>query len=99
MDVLLTLFNGGEAILWMALATILAVHSRTASSNLRRASWVAAILLVAFGLSDLIEIQTGAWWQPPALLIFKGLCLVGLIASTAWIIALQRLIAQEKDRG
>ena len=66
-----------------------------APPNLRRASWVAAVLLIAFGISDLIEIQTGAWWRPPELLIFKGLCLVGLIASTARVIALQRLAARE----
>ena len=93
---LLTLFNGCEALLWMVLAGIAVVHFRSATSNLRRASLVMAVFLVAFGISDLIEIQTGAWWRPAGLLIFKGLCLLGLTASMVRIIALERTSRGER---
>ena len=89
-DHLLTLFNGCEAVLWIILAAAVLFGFRTAPQDLRRVSRVMAALLVAFALSDVIEMRTGAWWRPPALLVFKGVCLVGLIASTVRIITLQR---------
>ena len=39
-----------------------------------------AIILILFGISDFVEMATGAWWRPWWLLIWKGLCLiVGII--------------------
>ena|SRR5579872_860226 len=90
MDRLLTLFNGCEAILWVVLAAVVGVRFRTAAPKARRVSRALAALLVAFGVSDVIEIYTGAWWRPPAQMIFKGLCLVGLAVSTARLWLLQR---------
>ena len=39
----------------------------------------AAATLTLFGLSDIVEIQTGAWWQPWWLLVWKGACISGLV--------------------
>lgn len=75
-------FNGCEAVLWMVLAAAIAVRFRTAERRTRRCAWSASALLVAFGISDVIEIQTGAWWRPPELLILKALCLAGLAGLT-----------------
>ena len=39
-----------------------------------------AIILILFGISDFVEMATGAWWQPWWLLAWKGLCVaVGII--------------------
>ena len=46
--------------------------------GLRRLSWMTATLLAAFAVSDVIEMQTGAWWRPVGLLVLKGACLAGL---------------------
>src|SRR4051812_45390883 len=43
---------------------------------------VAAVDLVLFGLSDVVEAQTGAWYRPVGLLVWKGGCLVAL----AWLL-------------
>jgi hypothetical protein len=43
---------------------------------------VAAAAFVLFGLSDFVEMQTGAWWSPRWLLAWKAACLalmVGLL--------------------
>lgn len=36
--------------------------------------------LVMFGLSDVVEVRTGAWYQPWWLLVWKGVCLATIVA-------------------
>jgi len=74
-----TIFNGCEAALWMAFAVVVVLRFRTAAPSARRVAGTMALFFVLFGISDLIEMQTGAWWRPLGLLIFKGACLTGLI--------------------
>jgi hypothetical protein len=40
------------------------------------------LAFVLFGISDLIEIRTGAWWRPTWLLVWKGICLIAI----AWML-------------
>ncbi len=66
-----------EAGLWVVVAIIVL------------AKWkhkTAAIVLVAFGISDLVETQTGAWWKPWWLLAWKALCVIALlvIVGSTW---------------
>ena len=75
---MVTVFNGLEAVLWSVLAVVIAVRFRKSDAGLRRLSWTTAALLVAFAVSDVIEMQTGAWWRPVGLLVLKGVCLAGL---------------------
>ncbi|MCB1230017.1 MAG: hypothetical protein KDN19_07120 [Verrucomicrobiae bacterium] len=72
------LFNAGEAILWMALGALFLVRAIVARPH--RIPWFAAVAFLAFGASDLVEIQTGAWWKPWWLLLWKAACIVGLFA-------------------
>ncbi len=83
---LVTAFNGLEALLWSVLAVIIAVRFRKSDAGLRRLSWMTAALLATFAVSDVIEMQTGAWWRPTALLILKGVCLAGLTCCFVAII-------------
>jgi hypothetical protein len=73
-----TVFNGLEALLWSVLPVVIAVRFRKSDAGLRRLSWMTVALLVAFAVSDVIELQTGAWWRPVGLLVLKGVCLAGL---------------------
>jgi len=73
-----TVFNACEAGLWLTFAVVVALRYRRALVGARRVARAMALLFVLFGVSDLIEIETGAWWRPPALLVFKGACLIGL---------------------
>lgn len=43
----------------------------------RRAGLVAGAALVLFGLSDVVEAGTGAWWRPWWLLAWKLTCFGG----------------------
>ncbi len=66
-------FNIAEAVVWTAMGISLLIVSLRS-----RPSVVLAVLgatLLAFGASDVVETQTGAWWRPWWLLVWKGLCL------------------------
>jgi hypothetical protein len=86
-----TIFNGCEAGLWLIFAVVVAVLYRRAEARTRRRSrWMAAFF-VLFAVSDIIEMQTGAWWRPAGLLVLKGVCLVGL---TWCFVALRRNVRE-----
>lgn len=65
-----------EAGLWITMGIGFAMAAHRHIGLTRRHCLIAAIDLVLFGISDLVESQTGAWYRPLWLLIWKGLCLV-----------------------
>jgi hypothetical protein len=87
-----TIFNGCEAILWLVFAVIVAVRFRHSEIGIRRTAHVMAVFFVVFAASDVVEMQTGAWWRPPGLLVLKGVCLVGLTLS--FVVLLRRVRAK-----
>jgi hypothetical protein len=69
------LANLAEAILWLVIALIFAIvafRTQGAKSNVI----LACIAFALFGISDLFEIGTGAWWRPFELLALKAGCIV-----------------------
>lgn len=74
------LVNGAEIFVWI---TIAAIIGRRAWSSGARLDWLAALGFFAFGISDAVEISTGAWWKPWWLLIWKIAC-VAIIAQFFW---------------
>jgi len=78
MSMVETVFNACEAGLWLMFAVIVFGRYGRAPPGVKRVARVMALLFVLFGISDLIEIESGAWWRPPGLLLFKGACLIGL---------------------
>ncbi|MBS0264355.1 MAG: hypothetical protein JSS02_20630 [Planctomycetes bacterium] len=74
-----TIFNCCEAMLWMAFAVVVAVRFHHSAGNVPRTARIMAVFFVLFAISDLVEMQTGAWWRPLGLLLLKGVCLIGLI--------------------
>ncbi len=64
-------FNGIEVVLWIALG--LFIFFRAKQRNLKTWGW--AISLILFGLSDVVELQTGAFWRPWWLLVWKAGCM------------------------
>jgi len=69
-----------EAAFWITVGAIVAVRGGSARPPFYRLPWLASGLFVVFGVSDIVEAQTGAWWRPLWLLAWKGLCLIGLAA-------------------
>jgi hypothetical protein len=75
-----TTFNTVEAIVWFAIAIGLAWRSLSAAGRTKNIGITAAVAFAAFGVSDLVEIQTGAWYRPAWLLAWKVACIVILVA-------------------
>jgi len=73
-----TTFNYCEAVLWFVLGTAVVIASRRQPMAMRRNVWLAGGVFVAFGISDLIEAQTGAWWRPWWLFVLKAVCVITL---------------------
>jgi len=67
-----------EACLWGAISAsfiVYAIARRGGATCL-----IAAVALFFFGVSDVIETRTGAWWRPWWLLVWKGGCLAVFLA-------------------
>ncbi len=72
--------NLAEAWLWFGLAGVVALRGGRRPGVRSGAAW-----LVLFSGSDLVEMFTGAWWEPLWLFFWKAACVVGLAASYgAW---------------
>lgn len=75
--------NLAEAALWIGMGTGVLVWLLTVKAGrTQRAGLLAvlALVLIAFGISDLVETQTGAWWRPWWLLAWKILCVAAMVA-------------------
>ena len=76
--------NALEALLWVVIGGIFiwqAIRRRSSSPQSR--SWIAALAFLTFGLSDVIEITTEAWWRPWWLFAMKAACILVLVGLYA----------------
>ena len=72
--------NFVEAGLWVVVAVVAAAIGARRSGRVRARCFVLAATLIAFGLSDVVETTTGAWWRPWWLLCWKAICVAILLA-------------------
>ncbi len=86
-------YNVIEAGLWTGFALLTASFGHRLKGMTPRLQIALSLAFLAFGLSDLIETRTGAWWRPPSLLVYKGLCLTALILCSAWLWKNRRTVA------
>ena len=69
--------NAIEAVVWWGLGlSMLAAAVR--KSPQRRNMIIVGTILILFGVSDIVEISTGAWWRPWWLFLWKAICVVTL---------------------
>lgn len=79
-----------EAAFWLVIAAGCVIAITRTSGIPRRNCVIAAIAFAFFGVSDIIEASTGAWYHPWWLLVWKGLCLLVLFWLLAQYIAARR---------
>jgi hypothetical protein len=79
-------FNYIESGLWFALSIALMARLFKEGSHSRfcKLLVLSASTFFVFGLSDVIEANTGAWWRPWWLLLMKGLCVVSFVVCFIW---------------
>jgi hypothetical protein len=83
------LFNLGEGVLWWGIAFVIAIRTVRSKAG-RRIGFGAAVSFALFGISDFIEIRTGAWYSPWLLLLLKAACVISLLAH---------FVAYQKQHG
>jgi hypothetical protein len=71
-------FNIAEAAVWVVIGAALVIWSRTFAARQRRVGLVAGVTFIAFAATDVVEVQTGAWYRPWWLFVGKAACLVVL---------------------
>lgn len=74
----LAVFNSLEAVFWIVVGLAVWWKSRL-SFRYHKIGLVATFWFILFGISDIFEVFTGAWYRPVSLLIFKAICLVALV--------------------
>lgn len=67
-----TVFNQFEAGFWFLIALLLVLFYRRKLP--RPWVWLLPVAFAVFGASDVIEVETGAWWRPWWLLVVKAAC-------------------------
>lgn len=67
-----------EAVFWVVFALVLLVKAVKGASKMRRVFLTLSATVFVFGVSDIVEAHTGAWWRPWRLLVWKVGCVLGL---------------------
>lgn len=70
------IFNLCEAALWFIISAVLLCLATIRLRRSRKETLLLAAAFGVFGLSDLIEARTGAWWDPWWLLVMKAACVL-----------------------
>jgi hypothetical protein len=79
LDPTFALSNRIEAVFWIAIAMAMIIAAMRQSGAARIDCFIAAIAFALFGLSDLVETKTGAWWRPWWLFAWKAACVLALL--------------------
>jgi hypothetical protein len=74
-----TEYNYLEAGIWTAFAIVIVRMARAKPPGHRRETYILAGTFAVFGVSDLIETQTGKWWDPWWLLAMKAACVTVIL--------------------
>jgi len=77
-DPLFRVANYVEAVLWIVIGAAFAAVAVFRRGARRSRAVQAAAAFALFGLSDVVEAGTGAWWRPWWLLAWKGACVLVL---------------------
>lgn len=67
-----------EAGVWFAAGAIVLWKGLREGSAGKKALLLLAPTLVIFGISDLVETRTGAWWRPWWLFAWKAVCVLAM---------------------
>ncbi len=64
-----------ECAMWCSIGVAFLIRAMMHADH-RTPVIITGITFLFFGASDYVEAQTGAWWRPVGLLVWKGLCLL-----------------------
>ena len=73
-----------EAFLWFCFAIGFAINAGKTSGITRIHRLITTLIFLLFGGSDIVEVQTGAWWSPWWLFVWKASCVLSM-AILFWV--------------
>jgi hypothetical protein len=89
------IFNVSEMFLWLIIGAILFANGFRRNNKYRKLAYFLSVVFVLFGLSDGVEVHTGAWWRPWWLLVWKGLCILIFATSLIYYIGTKHQKSKE----
>jgi len=78
-DYLIRRGNLIEGVFWIVVGACFAIAMVRGSGG--RTKLIAAVNFVLFGCSDFVEHQTGAWYRPWWLLLWKAACVAVMVSQ------------------
>ena len=90
-------YNTFEILLWSIAGSGFLLSALLRSGQSRLQCFLAGVAFLLFAVSDWIELETGAWWRPWWLLVWKALCVIALAALYAWHVRVRRQKRLEAD--
>ena len=73
--------NVFEVFWWTGCGGLVLTKTLRSGTRSRGRAYLLAATFVLFGLSDVVELQTGAWWSPWWLLVWKAICIAILVSA------------------
>ena len=73
--------NVFEVFWWTGCGVLVLTKTLRSGARTPRRAYFLAATFVLFGLSDVVELQTGAWWRPWWLLVWKAICIAILVSA------------------
>jgi hypothetical protein len=83
-----------EAFIWFGFAIGFAVNAGRTSGKTRINRLITTLIFLLFGGSDIVEVQTGAWWSPWWLFVWKASCVLSM-AILFWVYLRDRPLANK----
>ena len=83
-----------EALIWFLFAIGFAVNAGKTSGKTRINRLITTLIFLFFGGSDIVEVQTGAWWSPWWLFVWKASCVLSM-AILFWVYLRDRPLANK----
>ena len=83
-----------EAFLWFCFAIGFAVNAGKTSGITRINRLITSLIFLFFGGSDIVEVQTGAWWSPWWLFVWKATCILSMVILF-WVYLRDRPLANK----
>ena len=74
-------FNVFEGCFWIVMGVGLYIYNHRKRVVVFKHNFGLGFILVMFGISDFIEVTTGAWYRPWWLFVMKAICVVGLFGA------------------
>ena len=83
-----------EALIWFLFAMGFAVNAGKTSGKTRINRLITTLIFLLFGGSDIVEVQTGAWWSPWWLFVWKASCVLSMVILF-WVYLRDRPLANK----